>query len=103
MAKAAAISYIHRVEPWEFRVTRVVYRELGPKPGSRRGKQAASGSVVEKLVVGADGKAFKIATIDANSASFSSDLHQVFARNVAKARRENKKKFGSPDRVADKA
>jgi hypothetical protein len=30
-------------------------------------------------------------------------LSIIFERNVAKARRANKKKFGSPDRVAQKA
>jgi hypothetical protein len=36
-------------------------------------------------------------TIDATSPTFGDDLRRAFEKNVAKARRENKKKFGSPD------
>jgi hypothetical protein len=36
-------------------------------------------------------------TIDATSPTFGDDLRHTFEKNVAKARRENKKKFGSPD------
>jgi hypothetical protein len=36
-------------------------------------------------------------TIDASSPTFGDDLRRAFEKNVAKARRENKKKFGSPD------
>jgi hypothetical protein len=35
--------------------------------------------------------------IDANSKTFTDDLTAVFKKNVAKARRENKRLFGSPD------
>jgi hypothetical protein len=41
----------------------------------------------------------KISTIDANSPTLSADLTALFTRNVAKARRENKKLFGSPDGI----
>jgi hypothetical protein len=36
-------------------------------------------------------------TIDATSPTFGDDLRRAFEKNVAKARRENKNKFGSPD------
>jgi hypothetical protein len=65
-------------------------------------KRAGRGSVSEKRVVNAEGKTVKVLTVDANSATFSSDLHRVFEKNVAKARRENKKRFGSADRVQQK-
>lgn len=66
---------------------------------------AAAGRRVlrEKRVVNAEGKIVKIPTIDSNSSHFSADLLQVFRKNVAKARRENKQRFGSPDRVGQKA
>ncbi len=48
------------------------------------------------------GRLIVIRSIDANSATFGTDLHEVFARNVEKARKENKKKFGSSDRVSPK-
>jgi hypothetical protein len=62
-----------------------------------------NGRIPEKRVVNPDGKVVRVPTIDANSPHFSSDLHRLFERNVAKARRENKRRFGSPDRVSDKA
>lgn len=62
-----------------------------------------SGRISEKRVVNSEGKVVRIPTVDANSPHFSSDLHRLFQRNVAKARRENKKRFGSPDRVGEKA
>jgi hypothetical protein len=39
----------------------------------------------------------KAITIDATSPTFGDDLRRAFEKNVAKARRQNKKKFGSPD------
>jgi hypothetical protein len=39
----------------------------------------------------------KSITIDATSPAFGDDLRRAFEKNVAKARRENRKKFGSPD------
>ena len=38
-----------------------------------------------------------VLTIDATGPTFGDDLRRAFEKNVAKARRENKKKFGSPD------
>jgi hypothetical protein len=61
----------------------------------RRGKKA--GSVREKRMRNADGKYVRVLSLDANSATFIDDLTTVFEKNVAKARRENRQLFGSPD------
>jgi hypothetical protein len=44
----------------------------------------------------------EVAVLDANTATFGSDLLTVFRENVAKARKENMRLFGSPDRVPKK-
>jgi hypothetical protein len=54
-----------------------------------------AGSVQVKHVRNADGKPVRVLSLDANSATFIDDLTTVFERNVAKARRENKRLFGS--------
>jgi hypothetical protein len=59
------------------------------KPKARRG------SVREKLLRDSEGRIVRIAALDANSPTFADDLTAVFARNVAKARRENRRLFGS--------
>jgi hypothetical protein len=68
----------------------VVIADL-PKKKNRRQK----GSVREKILRDSEGRNVRVLSIDANSATFSDDLTLVFQRNVAKARRENKKLFGS--------
>ncbi len=60
------------------------------KPRRRR-----KGSVREKVLHNSEGRTVRVLSLDANSATFSDDLATVFERNVAKARRENKKLFGS--------
>lgn len=72
-------------------VVQVVIAEL-KKPKTRHGDK---GSVREKSLRDAAGRAVRVLSLDANSATFSDDLTRVFARNVAKARRENKRLFGS--------
>lgn len=47
------------------------------------------------------GEYARVAVLDANDDNFGRDLLRVFRENVAKARRENKRLFGSPDRVPD--
>jgi hypothetical protein len=79
-------------------VAKVIVRKLGNK-AAKRGRSSLS----EKRLFNSEGKLVKVLTIDSNSSSFSSDLHLVFQKNVAKARRENKKRFGSADRVRQKA
>jgi len=41
--------------------------------------------------------------IDANSPPFANDFLYVFKQNVRKARKENRERFGSADRVAEGA
>jgi hypothetical protein len=77
---------------------RIIVRKLRDKAGTGR----AGSSVVTKSVHKPGGERIKILSVDANSPTFGNDLTIVFERNVAKARRANKKKFGSPDRVAQK-
>ena len=75
-------------------MTKVVIKTLS---SSKRSRPRAS--VAEKRIRRADGKITTIRTIDANSRTFGSDLTYVFKRNVAKARRENKKVIGASDGV----
>jgi hypothetical protein len=49
-----------------------------------------------------DGQVVRVVPIDPNSPTFDDDLTHLFQRNIAKARRENKKLFGSPDGPRDK-
>jgi hypothetical protein len=55
--------------------------------------------VSKKRFKAATGRYAQVAVLDANTASFGADLLQVFRDNVAKARRENMRLFGSADRV----
>ncbi len=80
-------------------MTRIIVRKLNEKVGARHGQS----SVVSKSVHKPSGERVRILSVDANSPTFGNDLSIIFERNVAKARRANKKKFGSPDRVAQKA
>jgi transcriptional regulator with XRE-family HTH domain len=45
------------------------------------------------------GKYAEVRVLDANTATFGNDLLSVFRENVTKAREENQRLFGSPDRV----
>lgn len=74
-------------------MTKVVVANL---KSTRRRK---TGSVTEKRVHDASGKLQLVRLLDANSATFGQDLQYVFERNVAKARRENKRVIGTPDVV----
>jgi hypothetical protein len=56
-----------------------------------------AGSVREKRVRDPNGKYVRVLCLDANSPTFTDDLTTVFRKNVARARRENKKLFGSAD------
>lgn len=75
-------------------MAKVVVKKFG-----RAGAKKPAGSVKSKIVVGPDGRRTKVLAIDANSTTFSEDLHLLFIKNVEKARRENVKAFGSADRV----
>ena len=67
---------------------------------SRRPKKL--GSVRTKRMRNSEGKLVRVLSLDANSATFIDDLATVFERNVAKARLENVKLFGSPDGIRAK-
>ncbi len=67
-------------------MTRIVIRKL---------ENSKKGSVAEKRLRNAEGKLVRVLSIDANSKTFDSDLTELFRRNVAKARRENKRLLGS--------
>ena len=64
--------------------------------------RAGKGTVTEQRVFGADGRLKTVYTIDSGSGTFGSDLGYAFKKNVAKARRENKKKFGITDATIQK-
>jgi hypothetical protein len=76
--------------------TRVAERKAPAAP--KRQKRVAVSKKRFKTASGAYGRA---AVLDANSATFGADLLEVFRENVAKARKENMRLFGSPDRVPD--
>jgi hypothetical protein len=78
-------------------MTRIIVRKLNGK--GRHGRS----SVASKSVHKPGGERTKILSVDANSPTFGNDLSIIFERNVARARRANKKKFGSADRVTQKA
>jgi len=44
-----------------------------------------------------DGVIVRVVPLDPQSPTFEDELTEVFQRNIARARRENKKLFGSPD------
>ena len=101
-------------------MAKVVYASLrGAKPGkasakptgaaktvaardgteSGRSKASAKAGVAAKKVTTRDGKRVTVYTVDADSPTFSADLTAVFRRNVATARRDNKRKLGAADRA----
>lgn len=80
-----------RIKPVGVRTLRV------GKRGAKLEKRGKAGTVVEQFVYGPDGRLKSMLTIDAGSTTFGNELRYAFERNVARARRENKKKFGSPD------
>lgn len=74
------------------------------KSTSSAKRSAVKSSVMEKTLHRADGKRVRILSLDANSPTFGSDLGIVFRRNVAKAKRENRKIINEAgSRVSKKA
>ena len=63
-------------------------------------KEIRRRNVIKRRVYGPDGGLIDKYIIDANSPTFDADLTYVFQQNVARARRENKRLFGSPDGFA---
>jgi hypothetical protein len=58
--------------------------------------------VTEKRVRDTDGQLRTLRTLDAASRTFGTDLQYVFGKNVAKARRDNKRTTGANDVVVAK-
>jgi hypothetical protein len=79
-------------------MAKVVVAKLNPVSRVDREKT----SVTEKRVRDKDGRVKTLHVIDAGSRTFGTDLQYVFAKNVAKARRDNKRLIGSSDVVVDK-
>ena len=78
-----------------------VHRSLDPlevtKKVAKVIHRANRGPAIEQRVYGTDGRLKTVYTIDSGSDTFGSELGYAFKKNVAKARRENKKKFGTAD------
>jgi len=79
-------------------LAKVVFGNL--KIGHRT--KVAPRSVTKKRVAKPGGGWKTVFVLDVNSPSFEEGLHYVFCKNVAKARRENKRLFGSADFVPPK-
>jgi hypothetical protein len=62
---------------------------------------AKASTVKVKRISNAEGSK-RISTLDAGNPNFGDDLTFVFGRNVARARRENKRVTGALDRVPAK-
>ncbi len=81
-----------------------VVRKKALSGAKRRNKKAPSGIkalVGQKHFIASTGRYAQVAVLDANTATFGTDLLKVFRENVAKAREENMRLFGSPDRVPE--
>jgi hypothetical protein len=74
-------------------MVKVIVRKLGTKKRPRRN------TIAKTRVRDASGKAADYFTIDAKSPTFEDDLTRLYKENVSKARSENKKLFGVPDRT----
>ena len=75
-------------------MVKVLVRKLNLGKGKRRQAAPATTSVRDSK-----GKLSRFFTIDVTSPTFEHDLTFVYKRNVAKARSENRKLFGSPDGI----
>jgi hypothetical protein len=102
----------------ELNVPRVVTKKFGQKKldkkrakahraaaaaSKRMQKKDVPGTVSEERLFLPDGHRRRVLTLDANSATFTSDLTLMFEKNVARARREHRKKSGSPGRAGQRA
>jgi hypothetical protein len=79
-------------------MAKIVVTSLRSKP--KDGRETAS--VTEKRVRDAEGQVKTLRTLDAGSRTFGQDLRYVFGKNVAKARRVNKRVIGTADVVVAK-
>ena len=80
-------------------MTKVVVSKLKSKPASSSRDKT---SVTEKRVRDAEGQKKTLLTLDSSSATFGHDLQYAFGKNVAKARRDNKRITGAADGVVAK-
>jgi hypothetical protein len=71
---------------------KVIVRKISAKKGNPRQK-----AVAKTHIRNSAGKLIQFFTIDAGSPTFKDDLTYVYQANVATAREENKKLFGSAD------
>jgi hypothetical protein len=76
-------------------MAKIVVAELNRR-GKAKGNRKRS-SVTDKRVRDNTGQVKVLRTLDASSSSFGEDLRYVFSKNVAKARRENKRVTGVAD------
>ena len=70
---------------------------VGKLSGGKATSKAAKASVIERRILTTDGVLTTVRTLDASSGTFGADLQYVFSKNVAKARRDNRKLTGSAD------
>jgi len=76
-------------------MAKVVVASLKSNPNGRRDTT----SVTEKRVRDTEGQVRMLRILDAGSLTFGKDLQYVFGKNVAKARRDNKRAIGASDVV----
>ena len=74
-------------------MTKVVWKSLSK---TRSAESAGRAAVGAKVVASEEGRK-TVRTLDANAANFDEALTYIFTRNVAKARRENKRILGRAD------
>lgn len=82
-------------------MAKVVIKKLQGRGAKRR--EAEPSSVGQKRVRGSDGELHTLRTLNTGSKTFSHDLTYVFGKNVAKARRENKRVIGRTDCAPSKS
>lgn len=66
--------------------------------GTKRPRRPVAG---KKRFKAPSGDYAQVTVLDANTPNFGAELLEVFRENVAKARKENLRLFGSPDRVPE--
>lgn len=81
-------------------MAKVVVKKLAKSTARQIGARGAA--ISSKRVGDLHGGSTTLVTIDADSKTFANDLTYVFGKNVAKARRENKRITGALDGVPAK-
>ncbi|MDQ0462274.1 hypothetical protein QO010_000022 [Caulobacter ginsengisoli] len=79
-------------------MVKVIVASLKPSPKGGRSTVA----VTKKRVRDTEGQIKTLRTLDAASATFGDDFQYVFGRNVAKARKDNKRTAGVTDAAVAK-